>query len=285
MRGLVFFFCVFIILGCDSSIYENNIADDKSPEAKAEQLEIDLDDGKYSKIISTLERSDGVYTSYSDREKYLLQLAYLGSTGFDIIGNLEEFLGDKGDKDLTGVFLKSISGIEGFADGAVIQNKRSVYALIRGIDSAVNNPAQEHNIAFAAGLAASIDTFMLIGNFADELLTGILDGKLGGVPMDNISFDSDDPNYIGKVFEEIEKDPAASDALLDKIDTSLTEIVTNVDALENTIAILGGGTENLKDLEEFLDEMRRPNCDKSIDPDRCLDRDSIHDYIKNHIAQ
>jgi hypothetical protein len=273
-----------MISSCDSSVYENNIADDKSSEAKAEQLEIDLDDGNYSKIIGALERPDGVYASYSDREKYLLQLAYLGSTGFDIIENLKEFLGDNGDKDLTGVFLKSISGIEGFADGTVIQSKRNVYALIRGIDSVANNPAREHNIAFAAGLAASIDTFMLIGNFADELLTDILDGTLGGVPADNISFNSDDPNYIGKVFEEIADDPVASDALLDKIDDSFIEIAENVDALEGTIALLGGGTANLKDLEKFLDDMRRPNCDKNTAPDRCLDRDSIRAYINNHIA-
>jgi hypothetical protein len=277
MRKLAFFIlCVFIISGCDSSIFENNIADDKSSAAKAEQLEIDLDDGNYSKIISALERADGIYTSYSDREKYLLQLAYLGSTGFDIIGNLEEFLGDEDGKDLTGVFLKSISGTGSFTN-ETISDKQSIYTLIRDINSAENNPAREHNIAFAAGIAASIDTFMLIGKFADDLLTYI-------PGMENISFDSDAPNYIGKVFDEIADDPAASGDLDNLIAGSLDEIVENIGVLEETIAILGGGTENLQDLEEFLDEMRRTGCDKNIETDRCLDAGSIRAYINSHIG-
>jgi hypothetical protein len=280
MKALVFFLCIFIILGCDSSIFENNIADDKSSEAKAEQLEIDLDDGNYSKIISALERADRAYTSYSDREKYLLQLAYLGSTGFDIIGNLEEFLGD--DKDLTGVFLKSISGTGSFTK-ETISGKRDVYTLIRDINSAENNPAREHNIAFAAGIAASIDTFMLIGSFADDLLTDFLGGSLGGA--EHISFDSDDPNYIGKVFAEITSDPLASAELTNKIVGSLEKIVENVEVLEETIALLGGGTEDIKDLEEFLDEMRDPNCDKNNDTDnRCLTAASMQEYIDEHIT-
>jgi hypothetical protein len=265
-----------MISGCDSSIFENNIADDKSSAAKAEQLEIDLDDGNYSKIISALELPGGVYTSYSDREKYLLQLAYLGSTGFDIIGNLEEFLGDSSGKNLTGVFMKSISGTGSFTE-EIIQSKRDVYTLIRNINSLANNPSQEHNIAFAAGIAASIDTFMMIGDFANQLLTYIPD-------LDDISFDSNAPNYIGKIFDEIASNPTASGDLDALIVDSLTDIVANVEALEDTITILGGETENLKDLEEFLDEMRRDNCDKNAEADRCLDAGSIRDYIDSRIG-
>ncbi|MDR2400570.1 MAG: hypothetical protein LBD73_02835 [Deferribacteraceae bacterium] len=289
MRGLAFIFIlpVLLLAGCDSSIYEKTIADDTSPEAKAEQLEIHLDNKEYGKIISVLERSDGVYTSYTDREKYLLQLAYLGSTGFDLLDNLEDFLGDD-DKELTDVFIKSIAGSDGFADTEIIDKKRDVYTEIISID-ANYNPDRDHDIAFIAGLTASIDTIMLIGNFAQEALNDILGGSVGGVAIENISFSSDDPNYIGKVFEEIANDPdtAKADDLRSKIEEKIETIINNVVALEDTVKLLLGSdsSDTLDELEEFLDDMRKPApCDKNTDADHCIDKDSVYDFIMEKIA-
>jgi hypothetical protein len=284
MRSLavIALLAVFALFGCDSSIYENTIADDNSAEAKSEQLEIYLDEKNYSKIIGELARSDGNYSSYTDREKYLLQLAYLGSTGFDLLAHLEEFL-EEGESDLTSVFIKSIGG-GSFADTALINAKRDRYALIRDID-ANHNPAHNYDIAFVAGITSAVDTIMLIGNFAEDLLIEFFGGKMGGA--EGISFDSDAPNYIGNVFDSIEPGSAAETELLNKIEDNITAIVENVGTLEDTITLLLGSDsgDTLDDLEEFLNDMRKPGCDKDYDPDNCIDKDSIHAFINKKIVK
>jgi hypothetical protein len=282
MRSLavIALLAVFALFGCDSSIYENTIADDNSAEAKAEQLEIYLDDKNYLKIISELEHSDGDYSTYTDREKYLLQLAYLGSTGFDLLAHLEEFLGE-GENDLTSVFIKSIGG-GSFADADLITSKRLRYSFIRAIDTN-HNPSRDYDIAFIAGITSAVDTIMLIGSFAEELLNEFFDGAMGGA--EGISFDSNAPNYIGKVFDSIEEGSAAETELLNKIGNNIDDIVENVGTLEDTIKLLGSG-DTLDDLEDFLSDMRTtdPSCDKDTDPDNCINKDSIHTFIKTKIG-
>ncbi|MDR2104543.1 MAG: hypothetical protein LBP51_02180 [Deferribacteraceae bacterium] len=275
MRAFTLFLLLsaFIYIGCDSNIYEKTIADDDGDAAQAEQLELYLDDKNYTKIISILEGGD--YNSYTDREKYLLQLAYLGSTGFDLLSNLEEFLGDDNDKELTDVFIKSIAGANSFANSGVISAKRAVYKNIVKIDADYNQ-SRDNDISFAAGLTATIDTVMLIGSFADDLLNN----TSLGVNFDQVSFNADDPNYIGKVFGEIAGSPTDVAALKGMIDAKLGDIIDNTGALEKVITQLGGSgaASDLKDLEEFLDEMRDPTCIKT-EYDSCLTKDSIYNFI------
>jgi hypothetical protein len=236
-----------LILSC-ANIFEDTIANDSSGAAKAEKLELALDARDYDTIINKLQKPDGDYSRLSTREKYLLQVAWLGKTGFNAVDVLSSFFTDDDgdDKTTADILLSSLAAStqSGNASNEVLNEKQEYYKKVIAIKDITDDP----DIKTAAGIAASLDTLMSVTRLANALNGGNGD----------VSFNSEDSNYIGNVFTG---NYSNKDDLKDDIDIALAglggdgflnEITGNVDLLNETIAILGG--DNNTDIADKMKE-------------------------------
>jgi hypothetical protein len=260
-----------LFCACDN-IFEETIADKNSGAAKTEELEIALNDRNYDKIISGLGFNPdktgtdtpqaSQFSGLSAREKYLLQNALLGKTGFNAVDILSAFLEDDNNDSTSDVLLKSLSSADKDASDEVLNPKQKRYAWAKKIkDTALD----DKDIATAAGIAATLDTLMAVTKIANNLL-----GELGDLAeiAENVSFDPQDDNYIGKVFnaEQFTNETTRQEAIENAInavfpDDTLSGIVENITMLEDTIKLLvpEGQTEMVEKLNEYTDKFKEMN--------------------------
>ena len=118
-------------------------------------MELALDEGNYQHVINTLAGKG----SLSDREIYLLQCAYMGKAGFDLVGNLDKFLDNAGSTtNVLGILLNSPNGkLDSVAAGLRSDLYSRAVALGQNRNLAVN---KDKDIALATGLSASMQVVM-----------------------------------------------------------------------------------------------------------------------------
>ncbi|MDR2870416.1 MAG: hypothetical protein LBV04_08205 [Deferribacteraceae bacterium] len=134
------------VLACGEGGYPDFMKDDGSDEATTEEMEMALDDKEYDKIISKFEGSEA---GLNNRQKYLLQCAYMGKAGFDPLANLDQLLDDSdvdpmsallGSQEMTKADAAANSGLYG--DAAAIH-----------LD---HNPDMDEDIMLAGSIASAL---------------------------------------------------------------------------------------------------------------------------------
>jgi hypothetical protein len=239
---LAAFLTLTLAFGC-SNIFEDTIANDSSKEAKAEKLEMALTSRDYNAIIGALDNPAGNYGGLSAREKYLLQMAWLGKSGFTALDILTEFFKDDDNRSTSDILLASLGNTAKNVDTALITGKRAYYSKTMAM-KAQSGGVQD--IDTVAGVAATLDTLMVVTLIAEKMntITGI----------EGVSFDKDAPNYIGAQVEAIDDKDDLEDLienLSQAADIDLAELVTNIELLKDSIGSLGG-TDS--DIGEKFDE-------------------------------
>lgn len=268
-------FCIFGIISACST-------DEDSKEAKAYELEMALEAKNYDKIISELQNSDVTdidYTRLSQREKYLLQMAWIGKSGFSALDIIDQFFED--NADTTDILFSSVSAGTASADKAALTAKKDLYSLVSAMDNDVNN--RDHfdlDINTASGIASALKSVIIVS----DLALGLSEiANISGVSPDNISFDKDAPNYVGNIFDNV-----TNDDLKDKINE-----MVDVEELNKTIEDLSSAVDNLASIsneddtaevkEKFDDFLNKiSNCRSGT----CeVTKDSLESYINETFRQ
>ncbi|MDR2884059.1 MAG: hypothetical protein LBV09_03015 [Deferribacteraceae bacterium] len=220
-------------VACGDNLMEDTLADDGSNKAKQVDLEAALNDKDYDFIVSKLERGDNAtYGDLSSREKYLLSLAWLGQTKFDVLANISNFFEDNLS---TGAIISSLQGDSRNLTGDEIQTqKMPLYNKILGMTDPDNNTTNDEDLVTVAGIASAMKVLMSITDMTNGLLPALASTPLAGI--DNVSFDEEDPNYIVNIFDNLTE----------------TEVKT---ALESLVPMLNGDLSYLQDaVDTFIPE-------------------------------
>ena len=243
---------VCILLFACANIFEP-IADKDSKEAKAEELELALENHDYQKIIGQLDGDAAHLQKLSLREKYLLQMAWIGKTGFTAISILDTLFDDN-SANTSNILIQSFASKDKQINTDDYNKKNVLYVKARDMNGLLFNPTQEKNISTASGIAASLDMLMSVTHIAKLLNPGI--------PY--ISFDSNDPNYIGDIFKGKYADATALETAINgafpnalELQDFLDNMQTNVTSLGKTIEQLIGqddSTDISKKLDEYLND-------------------------------
>jgi hypothetical protein len=251
-----------LFLGC-SNIFEDTIADKSSDAADQEELELALNARSYDKIIGALDGNPTATQAgncthlqgLSLREKYLLQMAYLGKSGFNAVDILSAFL-ETDSESTSDVLLKSLSAADKTATNDVLNKKQAFYKGVK----AIRRISADKDVMTAAGIAATLDTLMSVTRVANKL------AEIMGVTGEGVSFDPGDPNYIGKIFDSgnFLNETARKTAIESAINSSgivLTDIHEDVDLLDDTIKVLvpAGQTDMTDKLNEYTEQFKTGN--------------------------
>jgi hypothetical protein len=266
-KAIALVFVLSVLLSGCKNIFEDTIANKNSKEAQEEKLELALDEHDYDTIILMLDPNpvataaavnapnDYIHLAgLNSREKYLLQMAWLGKSGFNAVDVLSDFLKDDSDST-SDILLRSLAPAGGAATTAVLNEKQKLYKQVKAINSF---GIGDKDIQTAAGIAATLDTLMAVTRVANELVSSL--------PGTDVSFVKGDPNYIGDVIagkSQTEIESAIATAL-----PVLDDIVDNITLLNDTITRLvpGADTDMYEKFDEYIYEFKDP-VTGSIDVD------------------
>ncbi len=238
-RLLVILLSVFIMTACSDNLLEG-MADKNSDNAKLDELEFRLNDKDYDYVISELENTSGNYGNLSLREKYLLQSAWLGKSGFSLLDDIGELFED--NVSWTTILMTTQSDGNDLTS-ASITGKRRYYAKIIDMCS---EPVKDNDTDFIGGLASTMDTMMLMSQISIEL-TG----------SNDVSFDPNSPNYIGTIFANA-SDQDIEDLITPDIISSLNSDMSQLDA---AVATIPDG--NNQDVKNKMDDFKKEITDAS----------------------
>jgi hypothetical protein len=156
-------------------------------------------------------------------------------------------LAEDSNDSASALLLKSFSS-DSKASAAVLDEKEKCYAWAIAIaddDADDTSKEKDKDIQIAGGIAATLNTLMAIVRVANEIAGAATD----------VSFNKDDPDYIGNQFSG--KSP---DEIADAIDTALggdlSSIQGNIELLNETMndIVPEGDTEISKKFDEFIEE-------------------------------
>jgi hypothetical protein len=273
----------YILLFCFIGLVSACDADKNSDVAKAYDLEMALEARNYDKIISKLQNDDVEntdYTSLSQREKYLLQMAWIGKSGFNIIDIVDQFFED--DADTTEILFSSVSAGASNADRDALSSKKAYYKLVNIIDNSDNNPNHfDLDINTAAGIASALKAIIIISELAADLANVV---SIPGVDLDNISFDKNAPNYVGNVF-----DNATDDQLKEQIDNmNIDEIIETINdlskAVDNLDTVTVSDEEDAAKVQEKFNDFLNKIADCSFNT--CVvTKESVEKYVNETFRQ
>ncbi|MDR0453270.1 MAG: hypothetical protein LBH05_00495 [Deferribacteraceae bacterium] len=220
-RLIVFFLLLSILTSCGDNLF--NSESDTTDKTNLDRLEFALNEKDYDFIIDKLGNKD--FNSLSLREKYLIQCALMGKSGFSLLGNLGDLFDD--DIKFTDILMKTQTDGNNISQ-ASIELKRFNYSVIKKVcsDSDITDGDNE----FICGLAAALDTMMLISDMARRLGSG------------SVSFDPDSPDYIGKILGSKSEDEIK--LLVDQ--GFIDSITSNMDQLDSAMNNLAGKDESVK---------------------------------------
>jgi len=259
---VIILFALFALTACSDNIFDG-MANSSSNAAQADALEFALNDRDYSFIIGKLEDPNFKNPNYdhlSLREKYLLQCAWFGKSGFTILDNIGDLF-EEGE-DMLNVLMNAQAGSDNLtsesiggwktitADG---NGKRGYYEKI--LDMSSGKTAKDTDMDFIGGLAAAMDALMIMAQMSN---------KLSGTP---ICFDSTQNCYVGNVFQgksdnEI-KDLVTSD-LIGQLNTGIDQLGTAIDT------IAGGNNDDVSEkMQEYMDDITNNNG--TVTPESILD--------------
>ena len=229
-------------------------ADDSTKEAKQYALEKALDDRDFDYVIRTLARADGDYSNMSIRHKYILQVAWMGRSGLNILNNLDSFFEDNVD------FVTILSSVQTGSDNMTLQDIRykrtSYYDNVTHIAD-MYNPTNDPNIDMAAGFAASMNVLMAMAEISLNV------SGSNTVDFDKL-FDAFDFNIPGM---ELAIDNAIDDNMLRMLNNDLAYIETVANSIEYG--------EDVKDkIDEYINEL--------TDPSGNITRNSINGFLRKH---
>ena len=246
--------------------------DDDTKQAKNVDLEEALDSRDYDYILGKLSYMSyensadpaqwvfipGVNMTY--RQIYLLQMACVGKAGFDIRHIINELYDD--DSDSTDLIMQSLNDGEQLS---ALSIKAKRFWLHNNKNIADSMSYGNKDIEFAAGWAGSLDTILIIAQISAELSTEL------------VSFDKDNPNYVGKIYE----------GMLDsEIDSHVAPYVSDVDSNVRRLA------QSVDDLD-VKDEEDKGKIKEKLDkftedienPDGSIDTTSVREFIKKKIVK
>ncbi|MDR1627127.1 MAG: hypothetical protein LBT33_11370 [Spirochaetia bacterium] len=265
---------VVVAFSACENIFEDTIANKDSAEADAEDLELALSRRNYDAVIkglgfdpdATADPTQAELAALRTREKYLLQMAWLGKTGFSTVDVLDAFLKDDSGHT-SDILLQSFSSGD-LASNDVLDFKQKRYKWTKKIQEA--DAADDKNIKTAAGIAATLDTLMSVMRVANAL---------AGT---DVSFNKDDPNYIGNIIGG--KTPTEIEAEIDTVfdlsgSGNLDSIQENIELLNGTIISLvpDGDTDMYDKFNEFITTFDADG-DGQIDT---IDKTSLAEFIYN----
>jgi hypothetical protein len=253
MRDKLFLLTVLIaaLFSACENIFEDTIADKNSAEAEAEDLELALRGRNYDALIKGLgfdpeaAPAQAKVEALNTRGKYLLQMALLGKTGFSAVDVLDSFMKEDSDDSTSDILLQSFSSGDKSASIDVLDFKQARYKWTKDIGRA--GAGGDKNIKTAAGIAATLDTLMSVARVANAL---------AGTA---VSFNKDDPNYIGKTIGD-QPDKDAVKAKISSSGVDLAAIGENIELLEDTMTSLvpDGDTEMYDKFNEFIETFKDP---------------------------
>jgi hypothetical protein len=274
---------VMALFSACENVFEDTIADKDSAKADAEDLELALNNRNYGAIIGGLGFKLGAaptqaqLQALSTREKYLLQMALLGESGFNAVDVLDTFLKDRDDSGSTSDILLQSFSVGQVASSDVLTAKQKLYGWTKDIEKA--DTGKDKHIKTAAAIAATLDTLMGVINVANTL-KDILDGLPAGTA--ELSFDKNDSNYIGNIIkdEDVDKDKIkdAIQKVVDENSAFLDSIGENIELLEGTIKDLvpEGDTEMYDKFDEFIADFRDPATGKIA-----IDKEKLSQFISD----
>lgn len=251
-----------LLFACSDNLFDGFISDKNSDAAKKDKIENALNNKDYGYIISELGSKD--LATLSPRERYVLQCAYMGEAGFDMLNNIEKFYED--NATTSNIILQSLNGGDN-ASVDDIRAKRESYAKAIEISNAFPD---DNNVAFAGGLAAASDVMMLMAEIAAN--------ENGGV----VSFDDNntDGSYIMDIYTNM--DPAdlnnaltAADAAnvvserLDPIDRGASAVASDDPAKKNDVQ---------KKIDDYTKELKDPATGKATES-------TLADFINKNLIR
>lgn len=276
--ALVLLLSAFAV-ACSDNIMEG-ASDKESSDAKQHKLEMALDSKDYDYIISTLGRGSDNYSTLSLRNKYLLQLAWLGKTKFDVLANLDKFF----EKDInTTTVLTSLQTDSHNLDNETIKAKLVYYTKVLGMVKA-DNGTKDNDIEMVGGIAAAMEVLMSLSDVALNL-TQTLKAELNakGYNFDNISFDENDPNYIVNVFDNISQVSIDNTVIYNAIDTVLPVLNNDLDQIVAVVDTLVPASADSKEevkekLNEYID-----NMSEVVNGQKVVTSQSAYDFLMTYM--
>ena len=254
---LAFLLSLFALTACGDSNLFNSAADENSNHASRDALEFALNNRDYGFVISKLENKN--YNDLTLREKYLLQSAWLGASGFSLLGNIGELFED--DITFTDIIMSTQT------DGSAItlqsiKDKRGYYSKVVDMCNVSKNGAKDGDIDFIGGVASMLDSIMVISQISVSW---------GG---SSVSFDKNSPNYIGNIFNNKSEAEIRGSITAELV----SDLNNNMDQLDDTVSVLSGGKS--KDVRDKMDEFKADITNNS----GVVTIDSLYAYIEKYFS-
>ena len=253
-RLFIMLLLLFTMAACGDNLFDS-MADSNEKTPRADAMEFALNDKDYDFILRKLENSNPMNNYYEHlnlREKYLLQSAWMGKSGFSLLANLDALFDE--NAKFTDILMKSLSGGNNLTEESIGKRpnggqpgygKRGYYLKVINMAS---SQFKNNDIDFMSGLAVTMDVLM-----------GVAQVALSVSGLDAVSFNADDENYLNKIFKsksEEEIKDSISGELVAELNSTKGQLQTAIDTFPED------GNKEVRDkMQNYMNDMTNENGD------------------------